>query len=297
VVEREIIESNLEESLSNVYEELEYRKRLCGDQYPFSISISDPHSGHFQLESKFSGFSNTSPHMFYVLGLLETMIRDKMLSVVDSNTSHHQLGLMFQVASCLALGGYLKGHVIWFGFPRPDRTAFLPGLKAAFQRYGVHEVLDKLPGGYPAHLKDAGIDILGWLDFDDARGARVLVIAQVASGKDWSEKTLGGYIPRFLNWFMPPAPAHSKPAILIPFPIHHNMDENHRESWETRARACMLYDASDFGVIFDRFRVARFATLALSLSEAERSRIDGFSRLADLIGWLTMLLAEVRGTA
>ena len=143
-------------------------------------------------------------------------------------------------------------------------------------------------------MKDAGVDILAWLDFADGRGSRVLVLAQVASGYDWSHKTLLGYLKKLCNWFMPPGPAHMKPALIIPFPIHHQIEENSEYPWTDEAEGSILYLASDFGVIFDRFRVARFAARACTFAGEDRARIDGFEELDELVTWLNDIMRELR---
>jgi hypothetical protein len=298
IIEREILEPDSDDAITRTYEEIEYRHRLCGDAYPFEVEYDDRgnlYSGYYRIMRKFEHeVRRNEPYIFYLLGLLETGIRDGLVSVQRSDTTHHELGRLFQIAACLAMGGYLRGDVVWFGFPRPERDAFLPALKRAFLRIGSHKVLEKAPAGYPQHLKDAGVDILGWLDFADGRGSRMLVFGQVASGYDWSHKTLLGCLPKFCNWFMPPPPAHIKPALLIPFPIHHQLEESSEEAWTDQAEGAVLYQASDFGVIFDRFRVARFAARACAFPEEERARIDGFGEVAGLIEWLNGILRELR---
>jgi hypothetical protein len=161
-------------------------------------------------------------------------------------------------------------------------------------RFGSHKVVEQIPPGYPAALKDGGIDIIAWLDFADGRGARTVLFAQVASGYDWEGKTLNGFMPKFMNWFLPPVPAHVKPALLIPFPIYHNLADDDKNPWEERANGQLLYQSSDFGVIFDRFRVARCAASTMDMSEVDRARIDGFDKLDSIADWLSALIGELK---
>jgi hypothetical protein len=189
IIEREILEPDSDDAISRTYEEIEYRYRLCGDAYPFEVEYDDGgnvYGGYYRLKRKFeSEVKATDPYIFYLLGLLETGIRDGLVSVQRPATTHYELGRLFQIAACLAMGGYLRGDIVWFGFPRLERDAFLPALTRAFQRIGSHKVLEKVPPGYPQHLKDAGVDILGWLDFADGRGSECLF-----SGK-WHPDMIG----------------------------------------------------------------------------------------------------------
>lgn len=295
-LEREIVDSASGQIMESVHSEIEYRVKVSGGYYPFELEhdVGDASlEGRFRLRSRLGDIVPNNKYLFYLLGLLETGLRDQIIAVKDTNTTNHNLGLLFQIASCAAMGGYLNGDVVWFGFPRPDKNAFLPALTNAFNRFGCHSVLTRIPAGYPAATKDAGVDILGWIDFGDGRGARTLLFGQVASGYDWTNKTLLGFIPKFLNWFLPPGPAHIKPAILIPFPIHHHVEENDGHTWEEHANGWMLYQASDFGVIFDRFRVAKFAAMAAALPDEARARIDGLDQIANVSGWINELMDEL----
>ena len=95
-------------------------------------------SGFYRIKRKFNHEVGTDDaYIFYVLGLLETGIRDGVVAVQQPKTTNPKLGRLFQIAGCLVLGGYLRGDVIWFGFPRPARDAFLPALQRAFKRFGV----------------------------------------------------------------------------------------------------------------------------------------------------------------
>ena len=295
-LEKEILEDKASELLEKVHEELVYRQKLCGEAYPFQIEYDEvaTFGGGFKLKSRLGDVAVDNGYIFYVLALLETALRDQVITVADVNTSNHRLGLLFQTASCLAVGGYMNGPTIWFGFPRPDKTAFLPALKAAMERYGAHKVVSSIPPGFPAALKDGGIDIIAWLDFGDGRGARTVVFGQVASGYDWEGKTLLGFLPKFMNWFLPPQPAHVKPALLIPFPMHHQLEEDEQVAWEEQANGFLLYQSSDFGVIFDRFRVAKFAAKAIGMTTEQKSQIDGIDGLADVTDWLNALLSELK---
>lgn len=296
-LEAEILDERPERVVDNVHDEICLRRKLSGNAYPFQLEYPDgaaAFSGSFLLRYLGGELNEDNPFVFYILGLFETALRDQIIIVNDVNISNHRLGLLFQIASCLAIGGYLRGHTVWFGFPRPAQNAFLPALTAAMARFGSHRVVEAIPPGYPAALKDGGIDIIAWIDFDDERGARNVLFAQVASGYDWEGKTLLGFLPKFMNWFVPPAPAPVKPALLIPFPFHHELADDEAASWEDRANGWLLYQSSDFGVIFDRFRVARCAAAAMAMDEGDRARIDGADQIGAISDWLTELISEIK---
>ncbi|TIR28757.1 MAG: hypothetical protein E5X07_15940 [Mesorhizobium sp.] len=296
-LEAEILDEKTDKLVEQVYEEITLRIKLCGDAYPFELHYPEEgavFSGQFTLRSRAGAITADNHFVFYILALLETGLRDQIIAVADVNTSNHRLGLLFQIASCLAVGGYLRGHSVWFGFPRPEKTAFLPALRSAMTRFGSHKVVEAIPPGFPAALKDGGIDIIAWLDFYDGRGARSVLFAQVASGYDWEGKTLQGFLPKFMNWFMPPAPAPVKPALLIPFPFHHDIADDDDAPWAERANGWLLYQSSDFGVIFDRFRVARCAAVAMAMSPEDRARIDGADQVGAIADWLSELVDEIK---
>ena len=53
----------------------------------------------------------------------------------------------------LAAGGYTAGEVVSFGFPRPTGTAFLPALRATYERFGAGTVKKSVPPGFHFRLQ------------------------------------------------------------------------------------------------------------------------------------------------
>ena len=72
----------------------------------------------------------------------------------------------------LAAGGYTAGEVVSFGFPRPTGTAFLPALRATYERFGAGTVKKSVPPGFPVATKD-DVDRIGqfhgWFSEQPAR--------------------------------------------------------------------------------------------------------------------------------
>ena len=114
---------------------------------------------------------------------------------------------MFQVCACLAAGGYTAGEVVSFGFPRPTGTAFLPALRATYERFGA----------------------------GDATATFDQVLAN-----------------RFLR------------------------------------------EEARYGIVFDRLRVAHFASTCLQANGGAPSRVDGRDRFGEVQAWVETTL-EIPG--
>ena len=127
---------------------------------------------------------------------------------------------MFQVCACLAAGGYTAGEVVSFGFPRPTGTAFLPALRATYERFGAGSVKQSVPPGFPVATKDDGIDVIAWRDHPDRMPGKLYLLGQCASGVDWRTKSVVDRIEPFHGWFTELPARHYLPSMFIPFTLH-----------------------------------------------------------------------------
>lgn len=165
------------------------------------------------------------------------------------------MALHFQAIAAEAAADVVGGESISFGFPRPAGDGFKPALRAASARLRLGTPLETTPLWSGGAEKDAGIDVIAWWDFCDRRPGKLVLLGQVASGNNWTEKSVKADTPRFLSWFSEPPMEHFIPGIFIPFPQHHLCLGQDDAAFETVVKAEAWLREQEFGLVVDRLRI------------------------------------------
>lgn len=257
-LEVEILEDARAAEVDRVFEELEHRASVLGAFYPFKIEVrgvnwrimSAPDTPEAQA---------TAARACYTFCLLISAIRDRCIQGTGIAPIERALANHFQVIATAAAAGLLGGDVVSFGWPRPGGSAFLPALNDVAQRLRLGRPLNQVPLWSNGRDKDAGIDVIAWRDFADARPGKLVLLGQVASGNNWTEKSVKSDTPHFLSWFSEHPTKHYIPAIFIPFPQHHACVGRENAPFEAVAHAEAWLREQEFGLVVDRLRIVAAA--------------------------------------
>lgn len=282
-LETEILEEALQEFADDVLEELEYREDVLETRYPFRIEARGP--DWRVLRARGTGDAETeAARSAYLFCLLASALRNHRIRDDDIAQA---LPRVFQALATEAAAGVIGGESISFGWPRPDGSAFLTALRDASDRLRLGTPLQSVPLGSNGQPKDAGIDVIAWRDFADRRPGKPVLFGQVASGRNWTEKSVKNDIPNFLNgWFSDKPTEHFVPAIFIPFPQHHDCAGCDCKKFETVAIAEARRREWTFGLVVDRLRIVDTAAKRLvSLQQA-----GGENPLAMMGDWIDRAL-------
>src|SRR5258706_2875528 len=284
VLDEAILEGERQLFVDVTCEELHYRRQALGESYPFEVDAA-----RYGLARRADKPRTHPGQVVYLFLLLSSAIRERKLHPQDVMTqAERDIADAFQVCACLAAGGYLNGDVSSFGFPRATGTNFLTALRQTFVRFGIGTVRanDDIPDGLPTSLKDAGIDVIAWRDHPDGMPGKLYLIGQCASGRNWREKSVVEYIQLLHgSWFTNRPAAHSTPAMFIPFPFHHDIDERAGHYLEA-VKNRFWYEEMRFGVIFDRLRIAHFANACMEFAAPHRERVDGAEHFGQVTAWV-----------
>jgi hypothetical protein len=272
VLDEAILEDARTQIVSVVFEELEYRQRVLGDAYPFTV---DP--VHLTIDRQPENPITHPGRVVYLFCVLASAIREKKLQPVASmSEAEKEIADVFQICACLAAGGYVSGEVTSFGFPRATGTGFLPALRDAFARFGVGRVRTEIPDGLPNSLKDGGIDVIAWRDHPDGMPSKTYLLGQCASGQNWETKSVVEYIAQL-------------PAMFIPFTFHRDMDEERRGPFLEAVKRSYWHQEKRFGIIFDRLRIAHFAHSCME-GVILAARVDGADQFEAIRSWVEATL-------
>ena len=251
--------------LELVTAELQFRIECLSTAYPF-------HFNDTQTEFVFQT-DLTEGNYIYLYCLFFSHIKQEDVLVVDPPSSHEDRDLM-QICSTYAAAGITGDSAVSFGFPRPDHSNFLEGLKSTYQDFGEGEVCPTVPPGAPPNEKDARVDIIAWNKSLDGGPGRTYLLGQVASGQNWSDKSIVGEIDPFHNiWFtQKPASTHIA-AMFIPFCL-----DLHKGA---TLRDMLQYLTYKFGHLYYRYRLPKYAEIGFDLAKNDTEKLHRIDRYAE----------------
>ena len=217
----------LERIADGAFETLGRRQQYLGEAYPFSLN------GVVKADSH----AACSPYAFLTA---LTYFGSRVESAPESATS------LFELLSTFALVQYLGGDTArsyHFGFPRMQSpSSFRDALNELCSELG-EGIECRIPNPHAASVKDAKLDLVGWIPFSDDRPNQLIVLGQCTTARAWTAKLNELQPYEFCHIWMRDTPA-LKPlsAFFVPAQISD--------------RDWFIGCTSDQRILFDRLRIA-----------------------------------------
>lgn len=217
----------LERIADDAFETLGRRRQYLGETYPFSLN------GVVKAHSQ----AACSPYAFLTA---LTYFGSRVDCAPESATS------LFELVSTFALEQYLGGNnarSYHFGFPREQSpSSFRDALNELCNELGEGTEC-RIPSPHAASVKDAKLDVVGWIPFYDNRPNQLIVMGQCTTASTWIAKLNELQPYEFCHIWMRNTPA-LKPlsAFFVPTQIPDH-------DWSI---GC----TSDHRILFDRLRIA-----------------------------------------
>ena len=252
------------------------RKRVLATSYPFDIDDN----GDVIF---YTGDMTDLGHTAYLVSLILSNLKSVSPLLVGSEAHPTEeevirLRRYFQYFATAAIAAEVGGPAWSFGFPRPDRTGFLPKLCEIWVSFKDGSVGPD-PSS-PSHPKDGGVDIFAWREQKDGLPGFLLLAAQVATGRDWKEKSIKTYVNGvFKNRWFSRVPVTVMVAYhVIPFA---RPDETFRD------------DVDLLGNVLHRLRVPFRVSEATSL-DSNGVAVEAFDLLDDATEWIQSYVERTR---
>lgn len=259
-----------EEIVSGTVVRIEGRCRALSDSYPFILD----ENGDIL---KFCGQDPSYGQAAYILSLILSHLK-AVSPILHSSTVYPtdveivNLRKYFQYFATAALAAEVSGQAWSFGHPRPNNTSFHTKLA---QIWGVFR--DGILGpavGVPARPQDDQIDIFAARLHPDGLPGFLLAVAQVATGKNWREKSLRTHLQHVFpsRWFSQQPVTIMVCYHIIPF---------------ARPDDEFFDDCRILGNVLHRLRVPYRVSEAQKL-HAQGTAIEAFDQLAAAVEWIKM---------
>lgn len=279
-------DANDEQIMEPITEELNFRINALGNAYPFQLE-DDQLTLALKPDTEI-----TKGGYAYLYCLLFSHINST--EVISYNPPvDNTIRDYMQICATIAAAGLVHGNAISFGFPRPDKSNFIAALRHAYALIGEGKIRDDPLPGSPIHTKDSQIDVIAWKETPDRTPGINYVLAQVASGADWENKSIKESIDAFHKiWFDITPPSTPRPAIFIPFCINLKTYKNSKEEIGLRDKIQVL--TYKFGEIYYRYNIPFYVDKGVSLTKKyPKLYIDRYKEFSKVIDYVKKCRAQL----
>lgn len=260
-------------------EEIERRLASVGDGYPFRI---DPKGSALCFVTPL-----TNVGFIYLFCLYLTQVADH--TIIDKKNApkiNNEIRDLFQACSTVAAGGYVGGPAISFGWPRPSGTDFLKALKEVYKEFGDGKPHNTPQLGASRAVKDNGIDVIAWRRQPDKLPGTQYLIGQVASGSNWTGKSVTASRKHFhLFWFEQVPGSQPSDALFIPFNLEPDLADD-STPYEEVLKGYVRGLSYEFGDVFYRDRIARNFAKGMLIAEAGETHLERHKELPKIVEWV-----------
>ncbi len=222
-------DEDIERKIAEVADELSRRIVAAGSAYPFSM-----HGSVLLARSRRPKYS---PYIFCLC--LSYLGRGRrQLEMISARR-------LFEELSSAAAGNYVKGKAVRFAWPRKNISkAFKEAVNDLCSRKNIGEGLG-FRQQTVSSSKDSRLDVVAWRDFPDGLPGKLLMFGACSSGGNWQSKINELNPDSFCKKWMSEQPISLVKAFFVP----HRLEE-----------PCWKHHSLDAGIIFDRCRIAFWAT-------------------------------------
>lgn len=257
-----------EEIVSGAVRRIDVRRRALGEAYPFILDESGDVLTYVGQEPSYGQaayiLSLVLSHLKAVSPILDGSI------VYPTDAEIIELRKYFQYFATAALAAEVNGRAWSFGHPRPDKTNFHTKLA---EIWGVfRDGILQAAVGVPDKPQDDQIDIFAARLQPDGLPGFLLAAGQVATGKNWREKSLRTHLQHVFpsRWFGQQPVTMMICYHIIPF---------------TRPDEDFFDDCRILGNVLHRLRVPSRVAEAQGLHD-QGIAIEAFDQLAAAVDWV-----------
>lgn len=276
IADEDIVEEDL---VIGVQNEIVRRLKVMGDDYPFRI---DDKGRALQFITPVSQVGSVYLFCLFLSHAFDRTIMPKKLAPKVTNKTRD----LFQACSTIAAGGFVQGPSMSFGFPRPDGSTFLAALHKVYTLFGDGKPRKKPRPAAAKKIKDNGIDIIAWKRSVDDLPCTIYLVGQVASGKDWEDKSVITDRLHFHKyWFSTQPGSQPHDAMFMPFELEPE-DPEDGTPYEEVLKDHMQSIGYAFGTLFYRDRVVKHLAKGLQLIAEGELLIERHDELTKVIKWV-----------
>lgn len=264
----------------SVQAEITERLKCIGDEYPFSI---DERGRFIEFRSNLSEAGAVYLFCLFLSHATDrSIVPEELAPPVD-----HAVRDLFQVCATVAAAGYIGGHAMSFGWPRPSSETFLQALNRIYALFGDGEPHAQPPPGAPKQVKDDEIDVIAWRPTPDRLPGTQYLLGQAASGSGWKNKGVVAAADGFHKFWFKHAPASQHVnAMFMPFCLEEDPADGQAVTQEDIRAGHVRYWTLKLGVLIYRCRMAHYAAEGLGVHRAGTCTVERAAEIAGVMDWV-----------
>ena len=271
----------------SVQGEIARRRETIGNDYPFRI---DANGRAMEFVTPLATAGSVYLFCLFLSHAFDRTIVPKTLAPRITNAARN----LFQACSTVAAGGYMRGPAISFGWPRPDGSQFLIAVKRVYKLFGDGTPVTRPRPAAAKSVKDNGIDIISWKRSVDGLPGTQYLIGQVASGNNWSGKSVVTDCDHFHKYWFRVQPASSaQAAMFMPFALQPE-DPGDGTPYDEVLTDHMQSLIHRFGTLFYRDRIAKHLAESLVLIAEGETGIERHQELPKIVKWVENYTKRLR---
>lgn len=280
---RHILDERSENMSDRAVQEIEYRAKILGQNYPFHLSSAGT-SWTVTYRPAKSGPTRFA-HYCYLACLLMSSVKYKYIDLHHLRSEYREIAKHFQMMAYVAAPEIIGGKAYWMGWPRPDNTSTMrQAVTAASSKLNLGELHVRDPGWSSDAEKDGTVDLIAWKSLAGRAPGSIILYGQVASGRNWREKPLRSYIdPYFMEWFAVKPSREFLHSMFIPFPAHEDCKPSRDASFDEVAHAEAVRDERTYGLVIDRLRITDLVATRASRNGAILLEKDDETLVPELV--------------
>ncbi|HEN3405482.1 TPA: hypothetical protein ACJCXE_001088 [Yersinia enterocolitica] len=281
-------DGEVESVIDAILNEIRERESNLTSSYPFQIELG---GGVVSLTDSFEQL--TIDQCVYIYCLVFSHISNSPILTPSQKANNSDRDIM-QICATIAAAGYVRGHSISFGFPRPDNSNFYDKTQSVIGLLGEGELHapDEINPIHSLSPKDAGIDVISWECMNDNRPGRRILFSQVASGNNWKEKPVKPYIETFKNyWLKHPILSTINDAMFIPFDMTDDIDNRYT------AEQFLNSQLINLGTIFYRKRVPAYFKDGIKIGQQDGAIVERLNELDKIQNYVNDKVGLLKASA
>lgn len=268
--------AKIEEIVSGTLEIIRDRSVALGNAYPFIIRENDDVLEYIGNDLSYFSMNYALGRAAYVISLVLSNLKSMspILSgskVYPTDADIQLIRTYFQYFATAAMAAVVSGQAWSFDFPRYDGTGFHEKMEEIWNILGDGEL-----GASPdasSSPKDGGIDVFAAQVYPDKLPGFLLAAGQVATGKDWKDKSIYGLVNGVFQgrWFSRPPVTRMVFHHIVPF---------------ARPKKNFPDDCRVLGNVIHRLRLPSLVVKAHELRNEKNLSIEAFEELGSAVDWV-----------